>query len=175
MDKINLYEYSGIICPGAIFLTGVYLLHSDFFHNIQELRLGEFGLFIILSFCIGHIIQGIANIFELIPIFNPHRHTEKLLQKENIKKEQLEIYRIIVRKGKIEKLEIFNRLYGLMRGLCISLLLIAVFAIYLDVDVIICVVIFVVSGISFYRAVHFSNLYTKELIGEYNTIIGLEK
>lgn len=172
MDKINVYEYSGIICPGAVFIIGLCLIFPEIRHGITDFNLGELGLFVILSFCLGHIIQGTANILEDITGC-PKRLSKKRLAKLKINKTYQEIYSKINQKGSTERINIFNRQYGLMRGLFMNFLLLLTFAAifgygfeyykFYIVGVILAI-------ICLYRAHHCSELYFKELIAEYKNI-----
>lgn len=168
MNKINVYEYSGIICPGSVFLVGCFLIFSDIAKALLDMSIGDFGVFIIIAFCTGHMIQGIANLFEDISGW-PKRRTNKKL-KLLFKKDYTEIFAILSQKDNIGRISVFNRLYGLMRGLCISFLLLALLGWYMDISGTLLTLLTTCCIICGYRAWHFSNLYGKELITLYKTI-----
>ncbi len=165
MNKINTYEYSSIICPGAILILGVLLFYSDGHEYLKNFDLGDLGLFTILSFCMGNILQGLANIFEDL-IWHPKKITKKIFEKEKIKMSFKEIYLIVSKNGNIDRIDIFNKQYGLMRGLFISSFLLSLLSIIMA-NLFIFSFFVVVSLICIYRAVHFSKLYSKELAMEY--------
>lgn len=168
MNKINVYEYSGIICPGSVFLVGCSLIFSDITESLLDISIGEFGIFIIMAFCTGHIIQGIANFFE--DVFGwPKRQTNNKLN-SLFKKDYTEIFAILSQKDKTGRISIFNRLYGLMRGLCVSFLLLALLGWHMDISCTMLTLLITCCIICGYRAWHFSDLYKKELITMYKTI-----
>lgn len=65
-SKFDAYEIIGIITPGSIILFGLALLFPDlkalFFE--QGFSLGDLGLFLVLSFVAGHLIQTVGNLLE---------------------------------------------------------------------------------------------------------------
>lgn len=67
--KLNIYEFSMLLLPGCVFLYGLSLLYPIFGFDIQNnnnLSIGNLGLFLILSYILGHLIQGLGNIIEWI-------------------------------------------------------------------------------------------------------------
>lgn len=67
-SKFDAYEVIGVIAPGSILLFGFALLFPDlkalFF--AQGFSLGDLGLFLVLSFVAGHLIQALGNVLEMI-------------------------------------------------------------------------------------------------------------
>ena len=67
-SKFDAYEIVGVIMPGSVLLFGMALLFPDlkslFF--AQGFSLGELGLFLVLSYVTGHLIQAIGNLLEFI-------------------------------------------------------------------------------------------------------------
>jgi len=65
-SKFDAYEIIGVIMPGSVFLFGLALLFPDlkslFFD--QGFSVGELGLFLVLSFVAGHLIQAAGNLIE---------------------------------------------------------------------------------------------------------------
>ena len=65
-SKFDAYEMIGVITPGSIVLFGLALLFPDlkalFF--AQGFSLGDLGLFLVLSFVAGHLIQAVGNLLE---------------------------------------------------------------------------------------------------------------
>ena len=67
-SKFDAYELIGVITPGSILLFGLALLFPDlkaiFFE--QSFTLGDLGLFLVLSFVAGHLIQAAGNLLEAV-------------------------------------------------------------------------------------------------------------
>lgn len=65
-SKFDAYEIIGVIMPGSVFLFGLALLFPDlkslFFE--QGFSVGDLGLFLVLSFVAGHLIQAAGNLIE---------------------------------------------------------------------------------------------------------------
>lgn len=65
-SKFDAYEIIGVITPGSVFLFGLTLLFPDlkslFFD--QGFSVGDLGLFLVLSFVAGHLIQAAGNLTE---------------------------------------------------------------------------------------------------------------
>jgi hypothetical protein len=64
----DFYEYAGIIVPGSVLLMAVAWLfpetHAVF--SKEGVTLGELGLFIILAYAMGQLVQAIGNYLELL-------------------------------------------------------------------------------------------------------------
>lgn len=67
-SRFDAYEIIGVIAPGSLFLFGLALLFPDlqslFFE--QGFSVGDLGLFLLLSFVAGHLIQAAGNLIEEI-------------------------------------------------------------------------------------------------------------
>jgi len=67
-SKFDAYEIIGVITPGSILLFGLALLFPDlkamFF--AEGFSLGDLGLFLVLSFVAGHLIQAVGNLLEAV-------------------------------------------------------------------------------------------------------------
>src|SRR5579864_2177507 len=61
--RFDFYEYAGIIAPGTALLFGfVYLFPNVKGEFAREgVTFGEFGLFLLLAYITGHLVQGIGN------------------------------------------------------------------------------------------------------------------
>ena len=56
-----------ILIPGVIFLYGLSLIFNEIKPFLgQDISLGEFGLFFILSFAVGHLLQALGNALEYV-------------------------------------------------------------------------------------------------------------
>jgi hypothetical protein len=66
MIKFDYYEFVGFIIPGAIALFGLSLLYPEIkaFCVSQNYSIGDLGIFAILSYAVGHLIQGVGNLVE---------------------------------------------------------------------------------------------------------------
>lgn len=67
-SQFNAYEYIGVIAPGAVLSLGVILLWpetKELFFNIN-VSVGELGLFLIISYVAGHLLQSIGNAIEKV-------------------------------------------------------------------------------------------------------------
>jgi hypothetical protein len=68
VNKLTFYEQVGIVIPGSVFMFGLLL----FFPALQTVltkegvSLGDFGIFLLLSYAAGHLIAAIGNAAESI-------------------------------------------------------------------------------------------------------------
>jgi hypothetical protein len=64
--KFDFYEYAGVIVPGAVLILGFAWLYPDvrYLYSKDGLTVGEFGLFVVVSYAAGQLIQGIGNLLE---------------------------------------------------------------------------------------------------------------
>jgi hypothetical protein len=160
MDKINVYEYSGIVCPGIILIVGLAFLFPQYMQVLESLSIGAFGLILILAFCTGHILSAIGNIIEDL-IYSPKRWTNYKLK--NYKISGAMAYAKMQEKGKAAHLEIFSRLYGLTRGMFIAFACLGFIAIFIKSTVTEICILFGLSLLCLYRAFHFIRLYVKDM------------
>ena len=63
MNKPTFYEQAGIIIPGALLLVGVVFFYPGLgqLTGATNMSLGEFGIFILLSYAAGHFVAAIGN------------------------------------------------------------------------------------------------------------------
>jgi len=66
MHKFDFYEFTGILLPGSILIFGTALLFPEFGSVVlsQDVSVGDLGIFIILSYAGGHVIQAAGNLIE---------------------------------------------------------------------------------------------------------------
>lgn len=65
MRNFDLYEFTSLILPGSIALYGLGLLYPELkLITEKEFSVGDLGLFVILAYASGHIVQGFGNIIE---------------------------------------------------------------------------------------------------------------
>ncbi len=66
MRTFDFYEYAGIIVPGAVLLLGSALLWPDLSKGVLEqgATFGDLGIFLIASYAVGQLVQGVGNALE---------------------------------------------------------------------------------------------------------------
>jgi hypothetical protein len=66
MDKLQAYEFVGIICPGAFTIYGLSRIFPEVgkFTGNDNLSFGDFGLLLVLAFVAGHLVQSLGNVIE---------------------------------------------------------------------------------------------------------------
>ncbi len=68
MKKFDFYEFTGILVPGVILLYALSLRFPEVtpFMSSQQLSVGDLGLFIVLSYVSGHLVQSVGNFVEWV-------------------------------------------------------------------------------------------------------------
>jgi hypothetical protein len=66
--SFDFYEFAGVIVPGAVLTLGLMLLfpESRVLFSKDGVTFGELGLFIVIAYAAGHLVQGIGNWIEWI-------------------------------------------------------------------------------------------------------------
>lgn len=66
MKTFDFYEFTGILCPGAVVLFTATLIIPEIGPIVrdQSLTVGNFGLFVVLSYVAGHLVQAFGNLLE---------------------------------------------------------------------------------------------------------------
>ena len=67
MRSFDFYEFAGVVAPGAVALLGITLVHPELLHarvNLGDITVGGFGVFAILAYVAGHLVQGLGNAIE---------------------------------------------------------------------------------------------------------------
>jgi len=64
----DFYEYAGFIIPGAVLTLGMLLLFPEAraFFGKEGVTFGELGLFVVVAYAAGQLVQGIGNIVEWV-------------------------------------------------------------------------------------------------------------
>jgi heme exporter protein D len=64
--EFSFYEFVGIIAPGTVFLVILFQAFPEAIKvfDAKNLSLGAFGIFVIIAYTVGHLIQSIGNIIE---------------------------------------------------------------------------------------------------------------
>jgi hypothetical protein len=66
MKEFSYYEFTGLLVPGGVFTAGILALFPKCapFVATGGLGFGEFGLLLLVSYGLGHLLQGIGNLLE---------------------------------------------------------------------------------------------------------------
>jgi hypothetical protein len=64
--NFDFYEYAAVIIPGAVLILGLIYFFPEGrdLWGKDGLSFGEFGIFVILAYAVGHLVQGIGNYIE---------------------------------------------------------------------------------------------------------------
>jgi hypothetical protein len=64
--QFDFYEFAGIVMPGAILIAGLAQLIPAVGSviTVKDISLGSLGLFLILAYAAGHLVQSIGNFLE---------------------------------------------------------------------------------------------------------------
>jgi hypothetical protein len=62
--ELSMYEIAGIMGPGIIFIIVIYILFPDLTSHLgnEPITIGLFGIILMLSYIVGHVVQAIGNI-----------------------------------------------------------------------------------------------------------------
>ena len=68
MKTFDFYEFVGVLTPGAVVLYTVSKIapSTGFFINVSDFTVGDLGLFVILAYVVGHLVQTVGNVLETI-------------------------------------------------------------------------------------------------------------
>jgi hypothetical protein len=66
MKTFDFYEFTGILCPGVVvlFSASVIVPESAPIVRDQSVTVGDLGLFVVLSYVAGHLVQAFGNLLE---------------------------------------------------------------------------------------------------------------
>lgn len=66
MNKMTFYEQVGIVIPGSVFLVGLlfYFPALNALMVKDGVTLGQFGIFLLLSYAAGHLLAAVGNALE---------------------------------------------------------------------------------------------------------------
>lgn len=152
--ELSFYEFVGLLIPSTILLYSLNFIVSIVYHLtiIDFGKIGESLIFLFLCYGVGHILQGLGNIYENIIWFiyggmpsrwlvNANRFNKNLFEKKlnsfilqkvyNKFGDSLEdygklTYNLLFQRDKTKRIDIFNGNYSLFRGLSVSFMLITV-------------------------------------------------
>jgi len=62
----DFYEFAGVLCPGVVLLYSAAMIIPEFapIARDQSVSLGGLGLFVVLSYVAGHLVQAFGNLLE---------------------------------------------------------------------------------------------------------------
>lgn len=197
------YEYIAIVVPGAVAALGLIIEWPELKAVIVDgaLTIGGLGLFIILSFILGHLVQAGGNFIEalfwkpfggkptdwvlkpdqtllssaqrdrLIDLLSRHQNRPidfSTMTKSVWSAITREIYSTLSKAQCTQRIDAFNRTYGLMRGITAGLLVLAIIFYMADPGDFkrIGVAIFL-AILALYRMFRFGRNYGRELLVEY--------
>ena len=68
MNKMTFYEQVGIVIPGSVFLVGLlfYFPALNALMAKDGVTLGQFGIFLLLSYASGHLLAAVGNALEWV-------------------------------------------------------------------------------------------------------------
>jgi hypothetical protein len=68
VNKLTFYEQVGIVIPGAVLLTGLLFYFPALNALVAKdgVTLGQFGIFLLLSYAAGHLLAAVGNGLELL-------------------------------------------------------------------------------------------------------------
>lgn len=198
MHKFDPYEYIGVIIPGVVVvLTLIQLYPAASAILSSGVTVGEFGLILILSIVAGHLIQAVGNAYEAIvwfvlggmPTTWPAKKTTNLLSAKQLERLETairaefdaplselasrrgpvrEINATVQAKGKTDRLEAFNRSYGLLRGISAALIIAGVLVVVVDRNNwVVSLMLVGAAAIATYRMTRFGQHYAREIFVEY--------
>ena len=72
VKALDPYEYVGVVAPGAVVAVALFAVWPQAKEALltKDLSLGEFGVFLVCAFVLGHIVQAVGSMLEWL-IFKP--------------------------------------------------------------------------------------------------------
>lgn len=66
MRQFDFYEFTGILAPGGVLVSGILLIIPDANTLLESngISFGEFGLLLLVAYAFGHLIQSVGNAVE---------------------------------------------------------------------------------------------------------------
>ena len=195
--SFDFYEYAGIIVPGSILAFGAMWLAPDLktYLGTEGFTFGELGLFVVLSYALGQLVQGVGNTVETL-LWWPFGGlpSKRVLDGESLNARQKEclgqllrtdgiigetvsdaharaaireVYARVAAAGNATRVDKFNGIYGMMRGLSASLLLLMAACVVLQTGLTSILLLAFSAAISLRRTHRFGWHYGRELIVVY--------
>lgn len=196
--KFDAYDYVGVIAPGAILVVTLSLLYPNLLPALSgTLSIGDLGLMLILAFVAGHLLQAAGNLWESLvwgvagglPTSWAAKDNTRLLTAKQLGRldgllaKDFECGRSALRdglgplreinvrirhKGKPDRIEKFNRNYGLMRGVAAAFIISSALVLYEAASLWQIVLLLLAAGLlATIRMVRFGEHYAREIYAEY--------
>ncbi|WGT48658.1 hypothetical protein [Thioclava nitratireducens] len=195
--NFDFYEYAGIIVPGSVLTFGAMVLAPDLREYLlsQGINFGELGLFVVLSYAVGQLVQGLANLVEWFwwmpfgglpgkriidgETLTQQQHARLIsriqadgivglpVSRADARAAVREIYACVAAAGRADRVDKFNGIYGMLRGLSAALLLLTAAAVVVEVDWRYCALLGFAAVVSLIRMHRFGWLYGRELVVSY--------
>lgn len=154
--SFDFYEYAGIIVPGSVLAFGGMWLAPELREYLgpEGFTFGELGLFVVLSYALGQLVQGVGNTVEWalwLPLGGlpnkrvldgetltkqQHARLMAFLREDGIIGETVskaearaairEVYARVAAAGQSARIDKFNGIYGMLRGLSAALILLTI-------------------------------------------------
>jgi hypothetical protein len=198
----DFYEYAGFIIPGAVLVIAVVWLfpESRTLFSKEGVSLGELGLFVIVAYAAGQLVQAIGNYLEWLwwkpwggmpsvrvlcgKYLSADQHKRVLDALRPVlgdadpcrlpQSERLaivrEIYSEVAGAGKAGRVDTFNGNYGLMRGLAAAFVVIFVLAIMASKGWTVLCVLAVLLLLAAHRMHRYGRHYATELFIQFLAI-----
>jgi hypothetical protein len=198
----DFYEYAGFIIPGAVLVIAVVWLfpESRALFSKEGVSLGELGLFVIVAYAAGQLVQAIGNYLEWLwwkpwggmpsvrvlcgKYLSADQHKRVLDALRPVlgdadpcrlpQSERLaivrEIYSEVAGAGKAGRVDTFNGNYGLMRGLAAAFVVIFVLAIMASKGWTVLCVLAVLLLLAAHRMHRYGRHYATELFIQFLAI-----
>jgi hypothetical protein len=195
----DFYEYAGFIIPGAIVIVAILWLFPDAhaLFSKEGLTLGELGLFVIIAYAAGQLVQAIGNYLEwvwwrpwggmptgrvlcgkhltseqhqrLLKVLQPHlgRAEPGKISAAQRRAIVREVYAELLAAGKVARIDTFNGSYGLMRGLAAAFFVTFALAVTVGKDAATLVALVVLFLLALHRMHRYSQHYAIELFVQY--------
>jgi hypothetical protein len=197
VNKMTFYEQVGIVIPGSVFVFGLLFFFSALQTVLTKdgVSLGDFGIFLLLSYAAGHLIAAVGNVGERLfwwffggmPTDWITRTSTTLLSSSQVdlveKKVQTrlgiadkvrgldpkvwwpisrQMYADVAKNGKPDRIDTFNGMYGLNRGLASATFSLGCIA-AVQGKCSVALGLFVLTAVYDYRAYRFGVNYGREL------------
>jgi len=200
--NFDFYEYAGIIIPGTVLVMALVWLfpESRALFSKEGVTLGELGLFVIIAYAAGQLVQAIGNGLEWVwwklcggmpsgqvlcgKYLSADQH-KRLLEAlrpvlgdaDPCKMQQperlavvREVYSEVAAAGKASRVDTFNGSYGLMRGLAAAFVVIFVLAMIASKGLTALCVLVVLFLLAVHRMDRYGRHYAKELFVQFLVI-----
>jgi hypothetical protein len=195
----DFYEYAGIIIPGAVVVMALvwFFPESRALFSKEGVTFGEFGLFIVIAYAAGQLVQAVGNYLEWVwwkcwdgwpsgrvlcgkyLSADQHRRLRDALRPvvgdadpcKLPEPERLaivrEVYSEIAGAGKASRVDTFNGNYGLMRGLAAAFVMTFALAIVTSQGIIALCVLAVLFLLAIHRMHRYGRHYATELFTQF--------